>query len=262
MQTKINEIYVSKQTNKFLTGTITSIDQVKLYGEVTNCVSIVYDNYKVIIPASELGVRDDVRVIRSMIGAEIDFIITDIAKDVNIAIGSRIKAMETKRKINANKDFTDKTITAKVTGIGRNGIYVEALGVETMIPKQEVDYGFITNLRDYVQIGEKVQCKVITADIANNKLELSMKALKEDPYANLEEKFPLKSEHLASITNIQPYGVFLTFDENPKITVLCPIPKWNNFSPALRDKYVVRIKKINENKINGTLMRFVKSADE
>ena len=258
----ISDIFASRQSQKILKGMITSIEPVRLKGEVHNSAIIVYEDYKVVLPVEHLGVRDDIKVLRSLIGAEISFVVIGIAEEIKVAIASRIQAMEIQRQSNANKNIKDKIITVKVTGIGKESIYVEAFGVETKIPREEVDYGYITNLRDYAQIGDRIKCKVLDADILNNKLELSMKALKEDPYENLEEKYPLNSEHLATITNIQPYGIFLTFDQNPKVSVLCPIPKWNNFSPAVRDKYVIRIKRIVDKKINGTLIRFVKRAEE
>lgn len=255
-----NDIFASRQSEKILVGLITSVEQVKLRGEVTSCAILFYEDYKVIIPVSELGVRDDIKVLRSLMGAEIDFIITGLIDEQKIGIGSRQKAMNIKRKINAAKDLDGKVINVKVTGVGRDGIYVEAYGVETIVPKKEVDYGFIHNLRDYAEVGDTLQCKVISSDIANEKLELSMKVLKEDPTENLAINYPLNSEHLTEVTNMQQYGIFLTFVQQPQVTVLCPIPKWNNFEPDIRDKYVVRIKRIKDNHLNGTLIRLVKKA--
>lgn len=256
-----SDIFASQQSEKILTGMITSIGPVEIHEKQTNCAMLNYEGYKVILSADLLGVRDELAVLRSFIGATISFVIIGISEEQKVAIGSRLQAMENIRNKNKNRNLKGQTITAKITGIGQQYLYAEAYGVETKIYKNEVDYGYIENLRDYVEIGDEVNCKVLSSDIENNKLELSMKALKEDPYDNLDKLFALRTEHLATITNIQSYGIFLIFDQNPQISVLCPIPNWNNFSPAIRDKYVVKIKRIKDNKINGTLIRFVKSAD-
>lgn len=256
-----NKIILSHKRQQPITGIITGIQQVKINEDITPCAMIMLDEYKVVLPVDTLGVRNDIRVLRSIIGSEIHFVVTAVLKEKKVALGSREKAMALIREANKNKDLKGKTIKAKVTGIGRGHVYVEAFGVETTIAKDDVDYGFVSNLREYFSVGDSIQCKVKEADIENNKLELSIKDLKDNPYENLEETFPMKSENLATITNITDFGVFLAFDQNPQVTVLCPIPKWNNFSPNLRDKYVVRVKRIEEQKISGTLIRFVKRSE-
>lgn len=256
-----NDIYESKKLDKVLTGIVTSIQKVKVEDEEMVCAIVMHEEYRVILPASTLGVREDLKVLRSLIGASIDFTVTGVAESQKIAIASRVKAMETKRNDNKNRNLDGKIIDVNVTGVGRDHLYVEAFGVETTIEKQEVDYGYVNNLRDYAEVGDKVKCKVKSSDILNNKLELSMKELKEDPYEHLEDLFPEDSENLATISNIQDFGVFLTMDQNPKITVLCPIPKWSNFAPSVRDKYIVRVKRLSDNKISGNLIRLVKRSE-
>ena len=68
------------------------------------CAIVWYQDIKVLIPSTHLGIsKINKSMIRGMLGAEIDFIVIDIDTISNIAIASRIDAMEFRSELELPK---------------------------------------------------------------------------------------------------------------------------------------------------------------
>lgn len=69
------------------------------------CAIVDFKGIKILIPATEIikDGKNDKKLLRNMMGAEIKFIIVEADKISNKAVGSRIKAMERIRDINLKK---------------------------------------------------------------------------------------------------------------------------------------------------------------
>jgi len=101
-ENSIKELLRSKEEKKILTGKISGIEDeyYKIKNENIPCAIIWYEDIKILIPCTHLGItKANKSIIRSMLGAEIDFIIIEIDLTSNIAIASRKDAMELRAKI-------------------------------------------------------------------------------------------------------------------------------------------------------------------
>ena len=93
----LKEILRSKEEKRILTGKISGIEDeyYKLKGETIPCAIVWYNNIKILIPCTHLGIEKvNKSVIRGMLGAEIDFVVIEYDSTSNIAIASRKDAME------------------------------------------------------------------------------------------------------------------------------------------------------------------------
>lgn len=255
----IHEIMASKQSHKILTGTLAAVEDFKTKdNKKIDCGVVFYREFKVIIPLMDMNIsRNDKKIIRSMIGAEIDFIISDFEESSKIAVASRKKAMELRKNIELVNHKIGERVRVRVTGIGKKNCIVDCYGIESKVPINEIDYGYIDDVSKYVQIGDKVLGVIKEMDIENDIIKVSLKDAKEDPYDSLVKSLNKGGEYLGVVTGIQDYGIFLTLRKG--INCLCPFPNWSNFSPNIGEKFVVKIKKIDcdKRKINANLMRTV-----
>ncbi|KHD38161.1 30S ribosomal protein S1 [Clostridium acetobutylicum] len=250
-------LMASRQSRKILTGTLAAMENVKIgQDENVDCGVVFYDEFKILIPIREMNVsREDKRVIRSMIGAEIDFIVMEFDEENRTAIASRKQAMELRKNLELKKHKVGEKIFVRVTSVGRNNCRVDCYGIEYRVPINEIDYGYIDKVDKYVQVGDVVPAIIKELDIDNNIVVVSIKEAKEDPYLGIVKSLNKGGEYLGVVTGIKEYGIFLTIRKG--VNCLCPFPNWANFSPAVGEKFVVRIKSINydEKKINANLMR-------
>lgn len=257
----MNEIYASRQSGKILTGILSAVERFKITDKEEECAIVFVDNFKVIIPFKEMGVREDWHLIRSMIGAEIDFIVKGIDPENSIAVASRKEAMLKRRQLELPKYQKGDIINVRVVGVGKDQAYVDAYGVEVAVPKKEIDYGYVGNVGDFLQIGDRVEAKILELDHKTFDIKLSIKEAKPDPYENIDSKYRIKGEYLGTVTGIPEYGVFVNLEQG--VSALCPLPRWADFNPNVGDKVLIKIQKINKEtrKISATLVRLIKRAN-
>ncbi len=118
-------------------------------------------------------------------------------------------------------DVLDKEITegsvvkGKIVNIEDYGAFLEITpGVEGLIHVSEVSWSNQPiNAKEYFNVGDEQEAKVMTIDREQRKMSLSIKQLQEDPWENVEEKYPVGSRHKGVVKNITPYGVFVEMDE-------------------------------------------------
>jgi len=257
---KWRDIYASRQSERILTGLLSAVEKHKLNDQQIDCGVVFYNGIKVIIPISEMGVREDWRVVRSIIGSEIDFIVKGIDVEEEIAVASRKAAQELRTRLELPKHNVGDKVMVRVVAVGRDRIRVDLYGVEVIVPKNEIEHGYVANPAEHVQIGDRVPAIIKELEIMTDppKIKLSLKDAKPDPFVNVPKKYRIGGEYLAVVTGLPQYSVFVNLEQG--VSALCPYPRWSNFDLEVGDRVLVKIKKINvgERKITGSLVRLVR----
>ena len=117
------------------------------------------------------------------------------ALDANIKVGDRIKG--------------------KVVVIADYGAFVEvAPGVEGLIHVSEMSWSqHLRSAQDFLHVGDEVEAEILTLDRDERKMSLGIRQLKEDPWATIEEKYPVGSKHTAKVRNFTNFGIFVELEE-------------------------------------------------
>jgi len=91
------------------------------------------------------------------------------------------------------------------------GAFLEILpGVEGLVHVSEITWANTPiNAKEFFKLGDEHEAKVVTLDKDNRKMSLSIKQLSQDPWSDIETKFPEGSRHKGTVKNITPYGVFV-----------------------------------------------------
>ena len=84
---------------------------------------------------------------------------------------------------------------------------------QAAILKSEMAWKHINHPSEVVSVGEEVEVKVIKFDREDEKISLSLKHKTNDPWENVEEKYPVGSTVQGTIINIVRYGVFFELEE-------------------------------------------------
>jgi small subunit ribosomal protein S1 len=64
-----------------------------------------------------------------------------------------------------------------------------------------------------MKVGDEVEAVVLTLDREDRKMSLGIKQLKNDPWENIETKYPIGSRHTAKVRNFTNFGVFVEIEE-------------------------------------------------
>ena len=116
--------------------------------------------------------------------------------------------------LDPNLKVGDK-VKGKVVIMADYGAFVEiAPGVEGLIHVSEMSWSqHLRSAQDFMKVGDEVEAVVLTLDRKERKMSLGIKQLKADPWANIEEKYPVGSKHTAKVRNFTNFGVFVELEE-------------------------------------------------
>lgn len=224
------DIMRSRMEKEPLTGILDDIDQISIgKGQTTELGVVNYHGIQVKIPLQEMNIvierknasgkieviadsskertTDLSRVMSSMQGAEIDFIVMEYDIESGIALASRRMAMEKKARTyyvdthNGTRVITPgKVIQARIIAVAE-GTYVrlECFGVETFVKCLDLDPQWIASARDAYEVGEKLYVVVKDVSFANGRvsIEVEGRSLKK------EDNFECKPQarYLAEVTS-------------------------------------------------------------
>ena len=106
-------------------------------------------------------------------------------------------------------------VKGKVVVMADYGAFVEiAPGVEGLIHVSEMSWSqHLRSAQDFMKVGDEVEAVILTLNREERKMSLGIKQLKEDPWQNIEEKFPVGSKHTAKVRNFTNFGIFVEIEE-------------------------------------------------
>lgn len=123
------------------------------------------------------------------------------------------KSPETKDKETIVSRYTlGDEVMGEVTGLVDFGVFVKLEeGLEGLVHISEIDWGLVENPKTMFKIGEKVRVKVI--EIKDDKISLSIKALKENPWHEAEKKYKKDDVVEGVIIKFNKHGALASIEE-------------------------------------------------
>ncbi len=116
--------------------------------------------------------------------------------------------------LDADLKVGDK-VHGKVVVMADYGAFVEvAHGVEGLIHVSEMSWSqHLRSAQDFLKVGDEIDAVILTLDREDRKMSLGLKQLKQDPWADIEVRYPVGSRHTAKVRNFTNFGVFVELEE-------------------------------------------------
>jgi len=212
------------------------IIKIKINGANKGGLLAELQEIKGFLPLSQLSIEHYPRVkdgdateilksLQQLVGEELEVKIIDAAKEENKLIFSE-KAVTSKEIGELLTQYSPGDIVeGKITGIADFGAFIkfpmieageddDTLQTEGLIHISELDWQLIDSVTDIVKVNDVVKVKII--DISKDgKVSLSLKALKEDPWKEIDKKFKKGDQIKGSVVKINQLGAFVEI--SPKI---------------------------------------------
>lgn len=255
------ELLRSKEEKRIITGKITGIEDeyYKIKNEKIPCAIVWYEDIKILIPISHLGISKQTKsMLRGMLGSEIDFIVMEIDETTNLAIASRIDAMNLRAKLELPKLKLNDNIKVRIIAVGIKHIIVEMYGKEVIIKAENLQHTYIVNCKNIYTPGDYLKVKIKTLDIENNIFELDAKCFLTNPYKSIRKFITEYGEYTGKVIAFpkKNSGIIIQLDQS-NISCLVRVPaRFNNY-PHYMQNVLIKVTEINETKklIYGYLMR-------
>ena len=174
-----HEITNAYRTRRILTGMLGGIE--KLEGGATITI-VYYKNFRVVIPITEMMinlVEDEThnygelslrqnKIVNTMLGCEIDFIIKGLDSKERSIVASRKDAMLKKRQIfyfdqdssGTPKVYPDRVVQARVISVAEKVVRAEIFGVETSIPAKDLSFDWLGDARERFHVGDHILVRI------------------------------------------------------------------------------------------------------
>jgi small subunit ribosomal protein S1 len=100
-------------------------------------------------------------------------------------------------------------ISGVVTNVCDFGAFVDLGGIEGLIHVSEVSWSRVGHPRDVLSYNQTVQVSVLSVDADQGRVALSLKRLRPDPWANVEQRYSVGQIIEGLVTNVVNFGAFV-----------------------------------------------------
>ncbi len=200
-------------------------------GKVKGGFTVDINTIRAFLPGSLVDVRP-LRDTSHLEGKPLEFKVIKLDAKRNNIVLSRRAVMELANS--AERDELLKTLDEgqEVKGVIKNltdyGAFVDLGGVDGLLHITDMSWKRIKHPSEIVAVGDEIDVKVLKFDREKNRVSLGLKQLGSDPWADIKERYPEKSQHKGVITNLTDYGCFAELETGVEGLVHVSEMDWTN----------------------------------
>ena len=165
-------------------------------------------------PRVEDGDKDKIlSELGSLVGQSLSvIIITADQKEGKLIFSEKGPQEKEEKEEKVSKYEVGDVLNGEVTGAVDFGVFVKLEeGLEGLVHISELDWGLVEDTRTMFKVGDKVQVKVI--EVKDDKISLSIKQLKENPWVTAAKKYDKGQEVQGVIIKYNKHGALASIEE-------------------------------------------------
>jgi len=206
-------------------GLLTSLDNIQAFLPVSQ---LAPEHYPRVADADKTKILKE---LQKFIGKTLEVKVLDLlASENKLILSEKAKSEEKIKEVLKNYKKGD-TVEGEITGVADFGAFIkfpangEAKGeIEGLIHISELDWQLVENPSEVVKVGETVKAQII--NINNNQVFLSLKALKTNPWEEIEKQYKKGDIIKGRVSKFSAFGTFV--EVAPKIRGLCHISEFES----------------------------------
>ncbi len=207
-------------------GLVTQINGVAAFLPVSQLSS---GNY----PHVEGGDKEEImKLLKKFVGQSITVKVLDYdQKNGKVILSEKAKiSKELEEKLVGYK--VDDIVEGAISGIVDFGAFVTFNGIEGLVHISEIGWQLIEKPSDILKIGDSISAKIISID--GDKVSLSLKALKPNPWNEVENKYKKGDIVAGVVVKFNPFGAFIKIDsELQGLSHISEFKTYNEMTKAL-----------------------------
>ncbi len=182
------------------------------------------DNIVGFLPVSQLSAENYPRVIggnknkileklKKLVGTNLDARVIDIKEEEGTLIVSEKEVDKEERKKELEQYNKGGVVEGVITGVVDFGAFIEfGDGLEGLVHISELGWQRIDDPKDVVKEGQQVKAQIIEID--KNKVSLSIKRLKKDPWRDVADKYKVGDKVKGMVVKKHKLGAFVEIEPN------------------------------------------------
>ena len=206
-------------------------------------------NLQAFLPVSQLSSKNYPKVqdgdstkilgeIQKFVGSEMSVKVLDFSqKEEKLIVSEKIEEIEKIKEILREYKVGD-TVEGKITGLADFGAFILfGNNVEGLIHISEMAWQIVKNPSEIVKEGEIVKAKII--EINNNRVFLSLKSLKGNPWESIKGKYKNGDIIKGKVTKVNHFGCFVQLISDKeinedKIQGLCHVSEFGTIEKMVK----------------------------
>ncbi|HYO89391.1 MAG TPA: S1 RNA-binding domain-containing protein [Candidatus Limnocylindrales bacterium] len=133
------------------------------------------------------------------------------------------ESREKRKETLINQLAVGETRTGRVVSLEDFGAFIDIGGAEGLIHLTELSWHHVTHPRQFLEIGQEIDVRVISIDPEAKRIGLSLKALEMDPWDRVATEYNSGQLVRAKVTKLTKFGAFAEIEGLPEIEGLIHI---------------------------------------
>jgi len=167
------------------------------------------------LPASQIDIRRPGDV-DQFLGRTIDAMIIKIDQERRNIVISRRKLIETDRAECKTKLMTEIEVGQVREGVVKNiadfGAFVDLGGIDGLLHITDMSWDRISDPRELLKVDQRIKVKILHIDQEKEKIALGLKQTQDNPWDQVEAKYPIGMRVKGAVVNIVNYGAFIKLE--------------------------------------------------
>ncbi len=167
------------------------------------------------LPASQIDTQAPTNL-EQYIGQTYDFKIVKINKERKNIVVSRRELIEEEREEKRKSLLSEIKIGDIRKGVVKNitdyGVFVDLDGLDGLLHITDLSWGRVSHPNEIVHIGQELDVMIIGIDSEKERVALGLKQTVQNPWDNIERRYPIGSHVKGRIVNMVAYGAFVELE--------------------------------------------------
>ena len=168
------------------------------------------------LPGSQVDIIPP-RDLNEYVGKVYEFKIVKVNDDRKNIVLSRREVIEAERADQRQRFLETVKEGDKVEGIVKNitdfGAFVDLRGMDGLLHITDMSWGRVNHPSEMLHIGQSLEVLILEVDREKERVSLGLKQMTDNPWADIERKYPINSHVKGRVTKLLPYGAFVELEK-------------------------------------------------
>ena len=167
------------------------------------------------LPGSQVDIIPP-KDLNEYVGNVYEFKIVKVNDERKNIVLSRREVIEAERSELRQRFLETVKAGDKVRGIVKNltdfGAFVDLSGMDGLLHITDMSWGRVNHPSELLHIGQELEVLILDVDRDKERVSLGLKQLSDNPWADIEKKYPIGSRVKGRITKLLAYGAFVELE--------------------------------------------------
>lgn len=168
------------------------------------------------LPGSQVDIIPP-KDLNEFVGNVYEFKIVKVNDERKNIVLSRREVIEAERSEQRQRFLETVNIGDKVTGTVKNitdfGAFIDLSGMDGLLHITDMSWGRVNHPSEVLHIGQELTVLILDVDREKERVSLGLKQLSNNPWADIEAKYPIGSHVKGRVTKLLAYGAFVELEK-------------------------------------------------